>query len=78
MMSIHLRWRSKSLHRMALKAAVSKCSPVILEPMMKVEVVILKSAWVTLWVGRNILVVTCRRYGSSRNAWVVRAYGSTF
>ena len=58
---------------MALKAAVSKCSPVILEPMMKVEVVIPEE-----YMGDIMGDVTSRRgrvegMEARGNAQVVRA-----
>ena len=40
MMLTPLKWRLKLLHQWHLKMLLLKCNPVILEPMMRVEVVI--------------------------------------
>ncbi|MDY0410042.1 hypothetical protein [Paracerasibacillus soli] len=41
---------------MSLRAAKDKCSPVLLEPMMSVEIVIQKNIWETLWVMLHLVV----------------------
>ena len=63
---------------MALKNAASKCNPVILEPMMKVEVVIPEE-----YLGDIMGQITSRRgrvegMEARGNAQVVRVNGSTF
>ena len=67
------KWRLKIAASMALKNAVSKCNPVLLEPMMKVEVVIPEE-----YMGDIMGDITSRRgrvegMEARGNAQVVRA-----